>query len=208
MNDNLPDDALVLCIETRMYRLQRDWIAWLGLDDEPIPTSPEDNVYLWKKYGFTHIWIGDDTTVKTLMYFNIYNMPSDGDEIIFTLQDLWFDFFGRPFSNSVISEHFRKYWLPRDLKYEGFEWYKDGERVRDEQGRPLYKASRKAIESDIRMMAQINFVKSIRELVETGGLHIVYPPPGGNIKEELTFILRTDYDTYRQVHEDVRAIGG
>jgi hypothetical protein len=208
MNQNLPLDARVLAIETRMYGLNRDWITWLGLEDEPIPTSPEDNVYLWKKYGFDYLWIGDNTTIKTLMYYNIYNLPGEGDEVTFKLEDLWYDIFGHPFSNSIVSRHFRIYWLPGELKTEGYEWYENGKRVTDEHGNPLYKASRSAIASDKRMMAQIHFVDSIRELEKSGGLHIVYPPPGGKIKEELTFILKTDYETYKKVHEQVKEIGG
>jgi hypothetical protein len=208
MNRNLPPDALILAVETRMYGLKRNWISWLGLEDEPIPTSPEDNVYLWKKYGFTHLWIGDDATTKTLMYYNIYNLPGEGDEVTFKLEDLWYNFFGEPLTRDVISYHLREGWMPRELKIEGYEWYEDNNRVTDDMGNPLYKAKRSEIEADKRKMAQVNFVESIQELVKSGGLHIVYPPPGGKYREELTFILKTDYGTYKQVHEEVVRIGG
>ncbi len=207
MNENLPEDSLILAVEARMYGLDRDWITWLGLEDEPIPQTPADNVRLWKKYGFTHLWIGDDATTKTLMYYNILNLPGDEDEVVFHLQDLWYDFFGRRFSNSVVNEHLKKYWMPRELAYNGYELYENGERVTDLSGNPLYKARRSDILNDPLKMAQINFVDSIRELVRTGGLHIVYPPPDWPKKEELTFVLKTDYETYRLEHEEVRAVG-
>jgi len=208
INSNLPPDVKILAIETRLYGLERDWITWLGLEDEPVPATPEDNVRLWKKYSFTHLWIGDDATVKTLMYYNIYKLPGDEDEVIFKLEDLWFDFFGRRMSNSVISDHFRRYWLPRELKLDGYEWYEDGERMMDDSGHYLYRAKRSEIASDPRKIAQIDFVDSIRELERTGGLHIIYPPPDGSIGEELTFILECDYESYKQVHEEVVEIGG
>jgi len=208
MNQNLTKDAKILAVETRMYGLNCEWITWLGLEDEPIPTSPEDNVYLWKKYGFTHLWIGDDATTKTLMFYNIYHLPGEGDEVIFKLEDLWTNFFGKPFSRSIINYHLREGWLPRELKYEGYEWFENGKRMTDENGHPLYKAKRSSIANDKRKIAQVQFVESIRELVNTGGLHIVYPPPDGKIKEELTFILKTDYDTYKKSHDQVQPIGG
>ncbi len=208
INSNLPEDVKILAVETRLYGLERDWITWLGLEDEPIPTTPEDNVRLWSEYDFTHLWIGDGTTVKTLMYYNIYNLPGDDDEVVFILTDLWIDFMGRPMSNSVVSDHFRRYWLPRELKIEDYEWYEDGERMTDDSGHYLYRAKRSEIASDPRKIAQIDFVDSIRELERTGGLHIVYPPPDGSSGEELTFILECDYDTYKQIHEDVVRLGG
>lgn len=193
----------ILALENRLYRLKASWVTWFGLKESVVPTTPEENVAVWYRGGFTHVLLGDDVVLKALMYFNIVHhggwdlpgaSPSEMVEYIrkhpefdivqFRLQDLWINFAGQPFDERA--NHFKKYWLPSEIKKERYP-------IHDLGGETWYTASRLQILTDPIRLAQYSFVRGFRELVASGGLKIVYT-------DGLTFLFETDYPAYLKSH--------
>ena len=207
INHNMdPENMRILCLEPRLYRLEADWVTWYGLDEPVVPTTPAENVAIWYRGGFTHIMLGDDIALKALMYFNIvhqknWDVPGltpDGlveylrehpeeDKVRFRLEDLWTNFAGDPFTDR--SRHFTHFWLPRELEIAMFE---TEERV----GETWYAASRFEILTDPISLNQYAFVRDFREMVDTGGIKVVYT-------DELTYLFECDYEAYSRSHPDV-----
>ena len=196
----------VLCLEPRVYRLKADWVTWFGLKEAIVPTTPEENVAIWYRGGFTHILLGDDVALKALMYFNIvhhdlWDIPGatpeemveyleehpEQDTVRFRLEDLWTNFAGRPFTER--SRHFTHFWLPREIEKEMYPVEVIG-------GEKWFTASRVGILTDQERLNQYAFVRDFREMVETGGIKVVYT-------DELTFLFECDYPAYLESHPGV-----
>lgn len=195
----------ILCLEPRVYRLKADWVTWFGLEESTVPTTPAENVAVWYRGGFTHILIGDDVQVKALMYYNIVHMGGwdvpgatpqemidylhehpDEDTVHFALPDLWTNFEGERF---IRNRHFTHYWLPREIEKERYPMVMV-------DGNLVYEASRLDILTDPERVAQYAFIRDFRELVDSGGLKIVWD-------DELVYLFECDYPAYLESHPDV-----
>jgi hypothetical protein len=196
----------ILCLEPRLYRLKADWVTWYGLEEPVVPTTPAENVAIWYRGGFTHILLGDDIALKALMFYNIvhqdgWDIPGatpeemtgylqvfpDDDTVTFRLQDLWTNFAGEPFTDR--SRHFTRFWLPRELKLALFP-------AEEIDGETWYTASRLDILTNPTSLNQYAFVRDFREMVDTGGIKVVYT-------DELTFLFECDYPAYLRSHPNV-----
>jgi len=207
------ENMKVLALEPRLYRLKADWVTWFGLGEETVPTTPEENVAIWYKGGFTHVLLGDDVGLKALMYYNIvhlydgvsetrWDIPGaspeelveyleehpEEDKVHFLLQELWFNVIGNPM-RSPRSRHFREDWLLREISKEQYQ-------TETVDGIRYYTASRLEILTDPERLAQYAFVRDFQELVQSGGLKVVYD-------DELTFLFECDYEEYLRTHPDV-----
>jgi len=198
------EEMRVLCLEPRVYRLKADWVTWFGLDEAVVPTSPAENVAIWYRGGFTHILLGDDVSLKALMYYNIvhnngWDIPGaspeelvewivehpEEDEVIFSQADLWYNLRGDPMVTST-SAHFRNEWLSREIEKELYPESEPG----------VYTASRLSILTDPESLAQYSFVRDFREMLETGGIKVAWT-------DELTVLFECDYPAYLESHPDV-----
>jgi hypothetical protein len=199
-------DMKILCLEPRTYRLKAQWVTWFGLKEPVVPTTPEENVAIWYRGGFTHILLGDDVGLKALIYYNIvhqngWDVPGashgemveylqehpEDNTVKFRLHDLWKNFMGEDFGNR--GRHFTRYWIPRELEKEGY----PTEMI---NGEIWYTARRMDILNTPEKVAQYAFVRDFREMVDTGGLKVVYT-------DMLTFLFECDYPAYRRSHPDV-----
>jgi len=196
----------ILCLEPRVYRLKADWVTWFGLKEPVVPTTPAENVAIWYRGGFTHILLGDDVQAKALMYYNImhvggWDVPGatpeemieylhehpDEDKVYLRLPDLWVNFAGAAFLPR--NRHFTLFWLGREIRKEQY----PTERV---NGVRYYVASRLEILTSPERLAQYAFLRGFHELVDSGGLKIVYD-------DNLTFLFECDYPAYLRSHPEV-----
>ncbi len=206
--NNLMDweNMRVLALEPRLYRLKADWVTWFGLKEDTVPTTPAENVAIWYRGGFTHILLGDDVMVKALLYYNVvhahgWDVPGatpeerieylrehpEENRVNFLLQELWYSFDGEPFGHRA--RHFTHYWLPREIEKEVYP-------IENVDGINYYVANRLDILADPEKYAQYAFVRDFREMVETGGLEIVF-------SDQMTYLFRCDYPAYLESHPDV-----
>ncbi len=195
----------ILALEPRLYRLKADWVTWFGLKEQKVPTTPEENVAIWYRGGFTHILLGDDVQVKALMYYNIMHMDGwdvpgatpeemidylrehpEEDTVYFRLPDLWYNFLGDRF---VRNRHFTHFWLPREIDKEQYP-------TRSIDMETYYVASRLDILTDPERLAQYAFIRDFRELVASGGLKVAWT-------DELTLLFECDYPAYLESHPRV-----
>ena len=203
-NDENWREMKILCLEPRLYRLKAEWVTWFGLEEPIVPTTPAENVAIWYRGGFTHILLGDDVSLKALMYYNIvheggWDIPSATpeelvewlenhpayDKVTFKRSDLWFNLVGDPLVTQT-SEHFRDAWLQREIEKELYEEIEPG----------VYQTSRLSILTDPKRLAQYSFVRDFRELVDSGGLKVAWT-------DELTFLFKCDYPAYLSTHPSV-----
>lgn len=203
-NDENWREMKILCLEPRLYRLKAEWVTWFGLEEPIVPTTPAENVAIWYRGGFTHILLGDDVSLKALMYYNIVHEGGwdiDGatpeelvewlenhpayDKVTFKRSDLWFNLVGDPLVTQT-SEHFRDAWLQREIEKELY----------TEIEPRVYQTSRLAILTDPERLAQYSFVRDFRELVDSGGLKVAWT-------DELTFLFECDYPAYLSTHPSV-----
>jgi hypothetical protein len=109
------------------------------------------------------------------------------NRVNFLLQDLWYSFDREPFGHRA--RHFTHYWLPREIEKEVYP-------VENIDGVNCYVANRLDILTDPEKYAQYAFVRDFREMVETGGLDIVF-------SDQMTYLFRCDYPAYLESHPDV-----
>ncbi|MCG3151059.1 MAG: hypothetical protein GEEBNDBF_00328 [bacterium] len=76
MNNNLPEDAFVFCLEDRTYRLAPDWTNYYAATED-FPQTAEESYTFCFRQGVTHLYLGDGTIIQAQVLKNIVDLPPD-----------------------------------------------------------------------------------------------------------------------------------
>ncbi len=200
------ENMRVLFLEPRVYRCKSDWVTWVGMDEPFVPESPMEAVAIAVRNNITHQLLGDDVSLKAMMYYNIihtdgWGLPGmltdemveyleahpDEDKVWFTRDDLNLNFLREDVSD--IAPHFTEFWIPREIEKEQFP-------VEMVDGIEYYTAGRMEILIDPERAAQYAFIRTFMDWHEGGGLDIVY-------EDGLTILWKFNHENFMRLNPDI-----
>jgi hypothetical protein len=127
MNYHLPEDSLTLCLENKLYRLDKNFVTWYGMKVKYPETAVEA---MEKNYAHhnTHMFLGEGGMAQAYILWHIYHlMPDENGYVEFRINDVLLNLLDEPIPQ-------RKFWILsqlgiiRDMDRWGFEKsQRDGE---------------------------------------------------------------------------------
>jgi hypothetical protein len=177
MNHNLPDDALVLCLEPKLYRMQKNFVTWYGMKVK----YPENAVEAWEKnyrHGNTHMYLGEGGMANAYIRWNIYHLPEDSNGFVrFRVQDVLKNLIDEPIPD--------KFWILRLSTLRNLE--RAGFKKEIVNGETWYIVKRKVISETLANQADLLLVDLFRDMINKGWIELIQ-------NDGLNMIFKFNYD--------------
>jgi len=158
MNRNLPEDTRILCLEQKLYRLDRDFVTWYGMKEK----YPENALEAWEKnyrHGNTHMYLGEGGMANAYILWHIYHLPTDNQGyVIFQLEDVMLNLEDEPIPKG--------FWIlrqsaKRSLLRAGFE-------IIEKDGQTFYKIKRDILDDALANHAALILVDLFKDMLNRG----------------------------------------
>jgi hypothetical protein len=181
MNRNLPEDSKVLCLEQKLYRLDRDFVTWYGMKEK----YPENAIEAWEKnyrHGNTHMYLGEGGMANAYILWHIYHLPADDKGYVtFRLEDVLLNLKDEPIPQG--------FWIlrkaaKRNLLRAGFE-------ITRKDGETFYKIERSRLDEALANHAALLLVDLFKDMLAKGWI-IPLQDDG------LNMIFKFNYDGHEQ----------
>jgi hypothetical protein len=158
MNRNLPEDASILCLEQKLYRLDRDFVTWYGMKEK----YPENALEAWEKnyrHGNTHMYLGEGGMANAYILWHIYHLPTDNQGYVtFKLEDVMLNLEDEPIPKG--------FWIlrqsaKRSLLRAGFE-------IIEKDGQTFYEIKRDILDDALANHAALILVDLFKDMLNRG----------------------------------------
>lgn len=177
MNNNLPDNALVLCLEPKLYRMQKKFVTWYGMKEK----YPENAIEAWEKnyrHGNTHMFLGESGMANAYIRWNIYHLHEDENGFVrFRIQDVLLNLIDEPIPD--------KFWILRLSTLRNLE--RAGFKKEVVNGETWYIVKRKVINETLANQADLLLVDLFKDMIDKGWIELIQ-------NDGLNMIFKFNYD--------------
>ncbi|MCD6216288.1 hypothetical protein J7L05_00330 [bacterium] len=179
MNNHLPDDAHILCLEKNLYRLKRDYVTWPGMMVK-YPENAHEAMAKNHTYGNTHMFLGEGGMAEAYVLWHIYHLPEDANGYVtFCIEDVLLNLNDKPIPDSF---WILRLGMKRDLERWGFEKYQNDNDTH-------YRIKRAVLDDTVANLAALMLVDLFKDMVKRGWIELLED-------DVLNMVFKFNYDKW------------